>query len=295
MLLEGRKLLVTGVLTESSIAFAVARRAQEEGAEIVLTGFGRGMRITQRVARRLPAEPDVLELDVNDPAHLEAIAAEIEGRWGRLDGLVHAIAFVPGDALGGNFLTAPSESALAAFQTSAFSLKALSAAMLPLLERAQAPGGAIVGLDFDAQVAWPAYDWAGVSKAALEAVNRYLARDLGPRGVRTNLVAAGPLNTVAAGSIDGFDVLSEAWQRQAPLGWDARDPEPVADACLYLLSPFARAITGEILHVDGGYHAVGAPPAEAVAQEAGADATGGSTPASSDAKATEAATSSGRE
>ena len=295
MLLEGRKLLVTGVLTESSIAFAVARRAQEEGAEIVLSSFGRGMRITQRVARRLPAEPDVLELDVNDPAHLEAIAAELDGRWGRLDGLVHAIAFVPGDALGGNFLTAPSESALAAFQTSAFSLKALSAALLPLLERAQAPGGAIVGLDFDAQVAWPAYDWAGVSKAALEAVNRYLARDLGPRGVRTNLVAAGPLNTVAAGSIDGFDVLSEAWQRQAPLGWDARDPEPVADACVYLLSPLARAITGEILHVDGGYHALGAPPADAVAQEAGAASTGGSEPASSTAEATEAATSSGRE
>jgi len=166
MLLEGRRLLVTGVLTESSIAFSIARRAQEEGAELVLTGFGRGLRITQRVARRLPTEPDVLELDVNDPAQLEAVAKELDGRWGRLDGLVHAIAFVPGDALGGNFLTAPSASAIAAFETSAFSLKALAAAMLPLLERAEAPGGAIVGLDFDAQVAWPAYDWAGVSKAA---------------------------------------------------------------------------------------------------------------------------------
>jgi meromycolic acid enoyl-[acyl-carrier-protein] reductase len=298
MLLEGRKLLVTGVLTESSIAFAIARRAQEQGAEIVLTGFGRGMRITQRVARRLPQEPDVLELDVNDPAHLEAIAAELDGRWGRLDGLVHAIAFVPGDALGGNFLTAPSASALAAFQTSAFSLKALAAALLPLLERGQEPGGAVVGLDFDARVAWPAYDWAGVSKAALEAVNRYLARDLGPRGVRSNLVAAGPLNTVAAGSIDGFDVLSEAWQRQAPLGWDVRDPEPVADAALFLLSPLARAITGEILHVDGGYHALGAPAAPVVAEaqtdaDAASDAADdGSTP---DATATDAATSSGRE
>ncbi len=172
MLLEGRKLLVTGVLTESSIAFSIARRAQEEGAEIVLTGFGRGLRITSRVARRLPTEPEVLELDVNAPEQLEAIAAELDDRWGRLDGLVHAIAFVPADALGGNFLTAPSESAIAAFQTSAFSLKALTAALLPLLERGQAPGGAVVGLDFDAQVAWPAYDWAGVSKAALEAVNR---------------------------------------------------------------------------------------------------------------------------
>jgi enoyl-[acyl-carrier protein] reductase I len=299
MLLEGRRLLVTGVLTESSIAFSIARRAQEEGAELVLTGFGRGMRITQRMARRLPAEPDVLELDVNDPAQLEAVATELEQRWGRLDGLVHAIAFVPGDALGGNFLTAPSESAVAAFQTSAFSLKALAAALLPLLERAEAPGGAIVGLDFDATVAWPAYDWAGVSKAALESVNRYLARDLGPRRVRSNLVAAGPLNTVAASNIDGFDVLAQAWQRQAPLGWDMRDPEPVADAAIYLLSPLARAITGEILHVDGGFHALGAPPAltseEATAgQDAGA-ATDERAGASSAADATDAATSSARE
>ena len=270
MMLEGRRLLVTGVLTESSIAYSIARRAQEEGAELVLTGFGRGLRITQRVARRLPAEPDVLELDVNDPAQLEAVAAALDGRWGRLDGLVHAIAFVPEDALGGRFLTAPSESALAAFQTSAFSLKALAAAMLPLLEKAQAPGGAIVGLDFDAQVAWPAYDWAGVSKAALESVNRYLARDLGPRGVRSNLVAAGPLTTVAASSIDGFDVLAGAWQRQAPLGWDTGDPEPVADAAIFLLSPLARAISGEILHVDGGFHALGAPLPDADAGGAGA-------------------------
>ncbi len=309
MLLEGRKLLVTGVLTESSIAFSIARRAQEEGAEILLTGFGRGLRITSRVARRLPTEPEVLELDVNDPGQLEAIASELEGRWGRLDGVVHAIAFVPADALGGNFLTAPSESAIAAFQTSAFSLKALTAALLPLLERAREPGGAVVGLDFDAQVAWPAYDWAGVSKAALEAVNRYLARDLGPRGVRANLVAAGPLNTVAAGSIDGFDVLSEAWQRQAPLGWDVRDPDPVADAALFLLSPLARAVTGEILHVDGGYHALGAPggqPAAAAAaaggpaaQDAGADSgasrAGSAVATTPDAPATDAATSSGRE
>src|ERR687886_395439 len=259
MLLEGRKLLVTGVLTESSIAFSIARRAQEEGAELVLTGFGRGLRITQRVARRLPTEPDVLKLDVNDPGQLEAVAAELDRRWGSLDGLVHAIAFVPGDALGGRFLTAPSASALAAFETSAFSLKALAAALLPLLERAEEPGGAVVGLDFDARVAWPAYDWAGVSKAALEAVNRYLARDLGPRGVRSNLVAAGPLSTVAASNIEGFDTLADMWPRQAPLGWDMRDPEPVADAAIFLLSPLARAITGEILHVDGGFHALGAP------------------------------------
>jgi len=284
MLLEGRRLLITGVLTESSIAFSVARRAQDEGAEIVLSGFGRGLRITQRVARRLPVEPDVLELDVNDPEQLEAVARELDGRWGRLDGLLHAIAFVPGDALGGRFLTAPAESAMAAFQTSAFSLKALAAALLPLLERAE-DGGAIVGLDFDASVAWPSYDWAGVSKAALESVSRYLARDLGPRGVRSNLVAAGPLHTVAASNIDGFAGLADVWDRQAPLGWSLDDPEPVADACIFMLSPLSRAISGEILHVDGGFHALGAPlqPAD---QGAGS---------SSAADATAAATSSGRE
>jgi meromycolic acid enoyl-[acyl-carrier-protein] reductase len=281
MLLQGHRILVTGVLTESSIAFSVARRAQEEGAEVVLTGFGRGMRITERIAKRLPAGADVLELDVNDPEQLEAVAGELDARWGSLDGVLHAIAFVPADALGGRFLTAPSESALAAFQTSAFSLKALAAAFLPLLERSDR-GGSIVGLDFDASVAWPSYDWAGVSKAALESINRYLARDLGPRGVRSNLVAAGPLRTVAASNIEGFDGLADAWHCQAPLGWSLDDPEPVADACLFLLSPLARAITGEIVHVDGGYHALGAPLAPPAGEPQLADAT-------------DAATSPGRE
>jgi enoyl ACP reductase len=257
MLLDGKRLLVTGVLTEKSIAYAVAERAAAEGAEIVLTGFGRGLRITERMAKRLPGEPDVLELDVNDPAQIEAVAAALDERWGALDGLLHAIAFVPPDALGGNFLTAPSESAVEAFRTSAFSLKALAAGLLPLLERSD--GGAVVGLDFDASRAWPSYDWAGVSKAALESVNRYLARDLGPRGVRCNLVAAGPLNTMAAKSIDGFEDLAGIWEQTAPLGWDLDDPTAVADACLFLLSPLSRAITGAIIHADGGVHAVGAP------------------------------------
>ena len=255
MLLEGKRLLITGVLTEGSIAYAVAGRALQEGAEVVLTGFGRGMRITERIAKRLPGEPDVLELDVNDEEQLAAVAAQLEERWGGLDGVLHAIAYVPPDALGGNFLTAPADSAIAAFRTSAFSLKALTAALLPLLERSK---GAVVGLDFDASVAWPAYDWAGVSKAALESVSRYLARDLGPRGVRCNLVAAGPLNTIAARNIDGFEDLGGLWARIAPLGWDMDDPSAVADACLFLLSPLSRAVTGAILHADGGVHAVGA-------------------------------------
>ena len=257
--------MITGVLTDRSIAFSVARRAQEEGADIVLTGFGRGLRITQRMAQRLPTPADVLELDVNDADQLAALAAAVDARWDALDGVLHAIAFVPPDGLGGNFLHTPSASAIAAFETSAFSLKALAAALVEPLARGDAPG--IVGLDFDASVAWPAYDWAGVSKAALESVSRYLARDLGARGVRSNLVAAGPLQTVAASNIEGFDVLAAAWERQAPLGWSVDNPDPVADACLFLLSPLARAVTGEILHADGGFHALGAPPAETVAAQ----------------------------
>jgi meromycolic acid enoyl-[acyl-carrier-protein] reductase len=259
-MLDGRRLLITGVLTQDSIAYAVAERAQEAGAEVVLTGFGRGRRITERVARRLPQEPPVLELDVNDPAHLEAVAADLDERWGALDGALHAIAFAPEDALGGAFLSAPPESAEVAFRTSAFSLKALAAALAPLLERSDPPG-AVVGLDFDATVAWPVYDWMGVAKAALESVNRYLARDLGRSGVRSNLVSAGPIRTTAARSIPGFGELADLWEQGAPLGWDPRDPSVVADACLFLLSPLSRAISGEILHVDGGYHALGAPGA----------------------------------
>ena len=259
MLLQGKRLVVTGVLTDRSIAYTVAERALAEGAEVVLTSFGRTRRITERTARRLPGDepPPVLELDVNAPADVEALAADLDERWGAVDGIVHAIAFAPEDALGGRFLDTPPESAEVAFRTSAYSLKALAAGLLPLLERAES--GALVGLDFDASVAWPAYDWMGVAKAALESVNRYLARDLGPRGVRCNLVSAGPIRTMAAGSIPGFDLLAQAWSAQAPLRWDPRDATPVADACLWLLSDGARAITGEVLHVDGGYHALGAP------------------------------------
>ena len=256
-LLEGRRLLITGVLTDRSIAFAVAAEAQKEGAQVVLTGFGRGLRITQRIARRLPQEAEVLEMDVNDPEHLAAVAADLERRWGALDGVLHAIAFAPADALGGGFLDTPAESAEIAFRTSAFSYKALAAALLPLLERGD--HASVLGLDFDASVAWPIYDWMGVAKAALESVNRYLARDLGPRGVRANLVSAGPLQTMAAGSIPGFEQLAGAWNQMAPLHWDIEDTDAVAQACLWLLSARSRAITGEIVHVDGGYHAMGAP------------------------------------
>ncbi|MEZ5122260.1 MAG: enoyl-ACP reductase FabI [Solirubrobacterales bacterium] len=256
-LLEGRRLLITGVLTDRSIAFAVAAAAQREGAQVVLTGFGRGLRITQRIARRLPVEADVLELDVNEPEHLAALATDLEQRWGAVDGVLHAIAFAPADALGGAFLQTPAPSAEIAFRTSAYSYKALAAALLPLLERGD--HASVVGLDFDASVAWPIYDWMGVAKAALESVYRYLARDLGPHGVRANLVSAGPLQTVAAGSIPGFEQLADAWNVMAPLRWDIHDADAVAEACLWLLSARSRAITGEIVHVDGGFHAMGAP------------------------------------
>jgi meromycolic acid enoyl-[acyl-carrier protein] reductase len=257
-MLDGRRILLTGVLTRHSIAFATARRAQELGAEVILTGFGRTKRMTERSAAQLPAAAEVLELDVNSPEDLERVRTELELRWGRLDGLVHAVAYAPPDALGGGFLDTPAQSAAIAFQTSAFSLKALAAALLPLLD--SAPGGAgVVGLDFDAGVAWPSYDWMGVAKAALEAVARYLARELGPRDVRVNLVSAGPIETLAAGAIPGFAQLAEVWSETAPLAWDAQDPGPVADTACFLLSPLARKITGEIVHVDGGYHAIGCP------------------------------------
>jgi meromycolic acid enoyl-[acyl-carrier protein] reductase len=254
MLLEGKKLLITGVLTPQSIAFDAARLAQEQGAEIVLTGFGRALSLTQKTARRLPTPPDVLEMDANDQGQIEAVADELKTRWGKLDGFLHAIAFAPEDALGGAFLTTPWESARTAFQTSAFSLKAIAVSMLPLMEGA----GAVVALDFDASVAWPIYDWMGVSKAALEAVARYLARYLGPHGIRVNLVSAGPLRTMAAKGIPGFDILAASWGKRAPLGWDVTDPEPVARAIAFLLSDWSQGITAEIVHVDGGYHAIGA-------------------------------------
>lgn len=258
MILEGKKIVVTGVITRDSIAFDVARQAQEAGAEVVLTGFGRARRMTERAAARLPGEVDVLELDVNSDEDLAALQDELTSRWGQVDGVLHAIAFAPGDALGGGFLETPTSSALTAFQTSAVSLRALTVALLPSLEKAE-NGGSVVGLDFDASVAWPVYDWMGVAKAGLEAVARYLARDLGPRGVRVNLVSAGPIETLAAGGIPGFERLADSWGETAPLGWDTGDPSSVAGTVCYLLSDMSRGVTGEIIHVDGGYHAMGAP------------------------------------
>ncbi|MDQ3782534.1 MAG: enoyl-ACP reductase FabI [Actinomycetota bacterium] len=256
MLLEGKRLVITGVLTDDSIAWHVARIAQEQGASLVLTGFGRGRRLTERSAQRLPGAVDVLELDINDPAHMEALAADLQRRWGAVDGALHAIAYAPDDALGGRFLDTPAESAGTTFLTSAFSYKTLAVGLRPLL--VAAGGGALVTLDFDNTQAWPAYDWMGVAKAALQAVTRYLARDLGADGIRVNAVSAGPLSTIAAKGIPGFSRFDAVWQQRAPLGWDIADPSPVAQMVAVLLSDWAPMTSGEVIHVDGGFHAIAA-------------------------------------
>ncbi|HJU51711.1 MAG TPA: enoyl-ACP reductase FabI [Acidimicrobiia bacterium] len=260
MLLEGKRLLITGITTDDSIAFSAAKVAQEQGAEIVVTNFGRALRLTERAVQRLPSLPPVLEMDITNDDHVAAVMADLDARWGKLDGALHAIAFAPVDALGGNFLNTPQESAATAFVTSAFSLKTLAVGALPLMQKAG--GGSVVGLDFDNTGAWPAYDWMGVAKSALQSVSRYLARDLGRYQVRVNLVSAGPLRTVAARSIPGFDHLHDTWSDRAPLRWDSTNPLAVAKMICVLLSDWAPLTTGEVIHVDGGFHAISAPGRE---------------------------------
>jgi enoyl-[acyl-carrier protein] reductase I len=254
VILDGKKLVITGVLTKETIAATVAHQAIEAGAEIVLTSFGRAMSLTRRVARSLPGEPEVLELDITDPADHTALAADLEQRWGRVDGVVHAIAFGPESTLGqpDGIFAADWDDVSVALQISAYSLKALVQSLMPLMP----PGSSVVGLDFDAAQVWPSYDWMGVAKATLEATSRYLARDAGPRGIRVNLVSAGPLRTMAARSIPGFAEIEAEWHHRAPLGWDVRDPGPAAKAVVALLSDYFPDTTGEIVHVDGGAQAI---------------------------------------
>jgi meromycolic acid enoyl-[acyl-carrier-protein] reductase len=253
-LLDGKHVVITGVLTDASIAFSVARLAQAEGAEIVLTGAGRALSLTQRTARKLDGGVEVFELDVTVPDHLVSVRDALAERWGRVDGVLHSIGFAPAVCLGDDFMAATWDDVSVALHISTYSLKALADAFVPLMSA----GGAFVGLDFDNSRAFPAYNWMGVAKSALQSLSRYLAKELGPQGIRSNLVAAGPLRTMAAKSIPGFARFEEVWQERAPLGWDITDPEPVARACVSLLSDWFPATTGEVIHVDGGFHAVGA-------------------------------------
>ena len=253
-ILSGKNILVTGVLTDGSIAFHVAKIAQEQGATVVLTGFGRALSLTTRIAGRLPQLPPIIELDVTDQSHLDNLAEEVRKYVPHLDGVVHSIGFAPEAALGGNFLNTAWEDVATAVHVSAYSLKSLTLACRPTFLE----GASVVGLDFDATVAWPQYDWMGVAKAALESTSRYLARDLGSENVRVNLVAAGPIRTIAAKSIPGFDEFEKVWNERSPLQWDVTDPQPAAKAVVALLSDWFPKTTGEIIHVDGGLHAMGA-------------------------------------
>ncbi|TCP50853.1 enoyl-[acyl-carrier-protein] reductase [NADH] [Tamaricihabitans halophyticus] len=251
-LLEGKRLLITGVITDSSMAFHAAKVAQEQGAQVVLTGFGR-LSLVERIAKRLPTPAPVLELDVQNQEHLDTLAERVGEHLDGLDGVLHSIAFAPQSCLGGEFLDAPWEDVATAFQVSTYSMKSVAVACLPLF----GGGGSVVGMDFDARVAWPIYDWMGVAKAGLESTTRYLARELGPKGIRVNLVSAGPVRTMAAKSIPGFEVVEDSWGERAPLGWDVNDPTPVAKSVCALLSDWLPATTGSMVMVDGGVHAMG--------------------------------------
>jgi enoyl-[acyl-carrier protein] reductase I len=253
-ILDGKRLVITGVLTDASLAFGVAQMAQREGATVVLTGAGRALSLTQRTARRLDTPADVFEFDVTVAEHVTSVREQVAASLGSVDGVLHSIGFAPEVCLGDDFLAAQWNDVAVAMQISAYSLKTMADAFLPLMGK----GGSIVGLDFDNTVAWPAYNWMGVAKSALESTSRYLAKELGPRGIRCNLIAAGPIKTMAAKSIPGFKKFEDVWDDRAPLGWDVHDSDAVARACVALMSDWFPATTGEIIHVDGGYHAVGA-------------------------------------
>lgn len=257
-LLDGKNIVITGVLTDASLAFGVAKIAQEQGANIVLTGAGRALRLTQRTARKLSTNPDgseieVFELDVTVPEHGVAVREALAAKWGRVDGVLHAVGFAPASCLGDDFMDAPWDDVAVAMHVSTYSLKTLADAFVPLMQ----PGGSIVGLDFDNSVAWPAYNWMGVAKSALQSLSRYLAKELGPQGIRCNLVAAGPIRTMAAKSIPGFAKFEDVWDDRAPLGWDVNDSDPVARTVCAMLSDWFPKTTGEIVHCDGGFHATG--------------------------------------
>ncbi|MDR1265637.1 MAG: enoyl-ACP reductase FabI [Propionibacteriaceae bacterium] len=262
-ILADKRILVTGLTATNSIAFHTAQVAQQEGAKVVVSNFGRAMRMTRRAAAKLDPVPEVLELDVTDETHLASLAERVEPILGGLDGVVHSIGFAdPFKAMGGRFLSTEWEDVAVSMRISAYSLAALARACLPIMTA----GSALVGMSFQANVSWPSYDWMGVSKATLEAVSRYLARYLGPQGIRSNIISAGPVNTLSKRSIPLLQDQDRMWQLRAPLFWDADDATPVAKAACALLSDFFPATTGEIVHVDGGFHSTGVMPNSGLAR-----------------------------
>jgi enoyl ACP reductase len=260
-ILTNHRILITGVLTDDSLAFGIAQRSLQEGATVLLTGAGRGLSLTKRTARKLEEYGDVgevVELDVTDPAQIVAAVRAVDARFGRLDGLVHAIGYAPQSCLGAGMFVAPFDDVSTAMHISTYSLSALVGAFRPLLKKSEALGGAsVIALDFDGTRAYPMYDWMGVMKAGLESLGRYLAREVGTDAIRVNMLAAGPIRTMAAKSIPGFEIFEDTWAERAPLGWDVNDSSAVADAAVALLSPLLRATTASVIHVDGGAHAMG--------------------------------------
>jgi enoyl-[acyl-carrier protein] reductase I len=257
-LLKDHRILITGVLTDDSLAFGIAKRALEEGATIALSGAGRGLSLTKRTARKLGDVGEIVELDVTNPDQVEAAAAELTTRFGRLDGLVHAIGMAPPSCLGNGMFASPFEDVATALHISTYSLAALVGAFRPLLQKSEALGGAsVIALDFDGSRAYPAYDWMGVMKAALESLGRYVAKEVGPDKIRVNMLAAGPIRTVAAKSVPGFSQFEDAWTDKAPLGWDVYDSSAIADTAVAMLSPLLRSTTASIIYVDGGFHSMG--------------------------------------
>jgi len=253
MILKNKKILITGILTDKSIAYASAQVALENGAQVVATGFGKGLRITERAVKRLSDDIQVYEMDIQNPEQVDTTVVNIKENFGSLDGILHAIAFSPTEAMGGNFMNTKVEDALTSFEVSAFSLKTLSQGFSPILNNP----GSIVALDFDNTQAWPGYDWQGVAKSSLQSIVRYLAFYMGKEGIRVNAVASGPLATTAAKNIPGFTDMNDEWDQRAPLGWDSKNAIPVAKVVNFLLSEFSEAVSGEIIHADGGAHSVG--------------------------------------